>query len=175
MTMAIITIFLFGSTYIFSVGLNATGKNKIKFTARNLAKDMMEEVLSKEHWKKDGACGVTTLVAESGESRFGTTADTVYDDVDDYNTTSGTGYSEAPPRKIDVMAHVTGAAMNEYIGFKREVKVEYVNPNTFSTPVLPSPEDKICKKITVNIYYDPQLAFPATSLVYSIIQVVTKT
>lgn len=46
--LAIIAVFLTGITYVFAVGLNAVDRDKIKFSAHNLAKDMLEEVLSKK-------------------------------------------------------------------------------------------------------------------------------
>ena len=156
--LGILTVALAGASHIFSMGLETTYRMRVRATARQLAKDLMEEVLSKEPWKREGICGSSTLSAETGETRFGTTADTVYDDVGDYNN-----YTETPPKAID------GTALSAFQGFQRSVTVQYLDPVTLAV----SAAQTDYQQITVTVKYSPQNVFTSPVATYSLSQILT--
>lgn len=97
---------------LHTVGASTLGQrwNSDRLRGLHLASDLMAEVLSKQY-------------ANSGELLFGPSAAEssagrgAFDDVDDYS-----GLSESPPKDR------TGAAMNGYTGWTRQVTVSLVNP-----------------------------------------------
>jgi|GEM_PF-6100653 len=160
-TLVIITVALVGIGSIFSVGMNAVNKNKVKLTARNLAKDLMEEVLSKAHWKTDGdACGGGgALAPETGEIRWVGMGSPTFNDVDDYNNFVDNPITDIKKNPLP------------YPGFRRSVIVKFLNPVDLSDSQSPTS----FKKVTVIVDYDPQGNFSPSVFTYSISQIITYT
>lgn len=164
LTVSVLTIALAGMTYIFAIGVHAVEQNRVKQTMRNLAKDLMEEVLSKDHWRMDRACSSSPqyLGPEAGESRSGSTVDTAFDDVDDYNN-----YNEAPPKDP------SGTVMSEYTGYRRDVVVEYLSLNDATGVFSASLDPTGYKRITVIVKYSRALNFASPDMTYTVNQIVT--
>ena len=119
MTIAILVSVLAGASYTFSIGLHAVLNNRIKTTAAALAKDLMEEVLSKTpRWT---CITALPLTADAGETRcsIATPGCLPYDEMDDYN-----GYAETGPNP----QAWDGQQLAMYQGYRRSVTVEFVTP-----------------------------------------------
>ena len=84
-----------------------------------LAQDLMSEILPLSYQDPDGT---PMFGYEAGES---TTTRADFDDVDDYN-----GWSATPPESKD------GTKIPDRTGWRRIVKVEYVQANDINTPAL---------------------------------------
>ncbi len=180
MALMIISVGLVGSSRLFFVALNGVYMNKIKSQSYQLAKDLIEEILSRE-WE-DPVLGSPGLNFDPGETRCGNTVATVFDDIDDYHDL-GIDRSVNPPvhffppealnpdnaaagcvpmdgRTITVDG--TDIAMPDYRHFSRFVAVGYVKyyrpdpigaPDEWEEEEVVAPSTSAYKQIVVTVLY----------------------
>jgi len=152
MALAVISIGIIGIVSLFSTALRAVNKDKVKLLSSFIAKDLIDEMLAKQ-WQESG--GGSILGPETGETRSGTTANTIFDDIDDYN-----GLVEQPPLTItgNPMDGSTPPGETEplpnYSFFRREALVEYVDKDTLVAPD-PVPNNYVTeyKRVSVSVDY----------------------
>lgn len=109
-----------------------------------LGEQLMSEILENEYLEPDTTPGFGTETGESSSDR------TNYDDVDDFH-----GWNAAPP------THRDGSAISGLADWKREVVVEWVDPDDPKTAVG---ADQGVKRITVGVRKSGKLLATLQSL-----------
>ncbi|MDY6843556.1 MAG: type II secretion system protein [Thermodesulfobacteriota bacterium] len=134
-SVVIMSILLFGFTFVFTEGRNSINEMGKRRIALCLVQQMTEEIKSQNFEE-----AIDTFGLEEGESD---TSRQDYDDVDDYN-----GWSASPPQRKD------GTPMDsinppDYKNFKREVEVANVSDDNFTDVQDDGSTDS--KRITVTV------------------------
>ena len=107
-----------------------------------LAQEILAEILEKEY--VDPHDHSPTFGPEESGGRHH------YNDVDDFHS-----WNKTPPEQRD------GTPLNNLAGWRREVVIEYVDPDN---PAIPVDHDTGAKRITVNVYKNDQLLSSLQSL-----------
>ena len=171
MALAVISLGIIGIVFLFSTALRAVNKDKVKLLSSFVAKDLVEEILTKQ-WQESGAGNA--LGPEAGEARSGTTANTIFDDIDDYN-----GLVEQPPLTVEGQAMDGSIPQGEteplpnYSNFRREVLVEYVDGDALVVPSpVPGNYSTDYKRVSVSVDYAADNDFDNPEYTLSLSQVV---